>query len=558
MTLIQTLATLTPVISVLVFLVLMRMPASRAMPISAVLTGLVAFFVWKMDSTMLMASVVEGFLSALTPLSIIFGAIFLLNTLKNSGAMDTIRAGFTNISADARVQVIIICWLFGSFIEGSAGFGTPAAIGAPLLVLLGVPPIAAAVVALIADSTSVSFGAIGLPVLFGMEQGLMQGGVSMAAAQIAEHGGTFADYAQFVAMHMITIDLVTGSLVPLVMVAILTGFFGRNKSFKEGLAIWKFALFAGFAFTIPAWMINFIAGPEFPSVIGALIGMAIVIPAAKKGFLLPSQPWNDFAENDKADATAAPAAQPQPVGAAVTKTEISQLAAWTPYLVMALLLVLSRTVAPLKSFLLSFNIGWSELMGTNLKAGFQTLYAPGAFFVAVCILGYFIFKMKPAAFKLSVTTSCKSMVPTIISLGASVPMVKIFLNSGTNTSGLHSMPEQLAELLAHSMGAVWAWMAPVVGIFGAFLSGSATFSNMMFSGLQYGVADNIGMNHALVLALQGIGANAGNMMCVMNVVAAATVVGMAGRESEIIRKTLPVALGYAFVAGTIAFLWGGM
>ncbi|MBY5922027.1 L-lactate permease [Ferrimonas balearica] len=556
MTLIQTLATLTPVISVLVFLVLMRMPASRAMPISAVLTGLVAFFVWKMDSTMLMASVVEGFLSALTPLSIIFGAIFLLNTLKNSGAMDTIRAGFTNISADARVQVIIICWLFGSFIEGSAGFGTPAAIGAPLLVLLGVPPVAAAVVALIADSTSVSFGAIGLPVLFGMEQGLMEGGVSMAAAQIAEHGGSFADYARFIAMHMITIDLVTGTLIPLVLVAVLTGFFGRNKSFAEGLAIWKFALFAGLAFTIPAWTINFIAGPEFPSVIGALIGMAIVIPAAKKGFLLPSQPWHDFADND-AKSDDKPVGEPQSVGAAATKNEISQIAAWTPYLVMAALLVLSRTVAPLKSFLLSFNIGWTELLGTNLKAGFQTLYAPGAFFVTVCILGYFIFKMKPHAFKHSFTSSCKSMVPTIISLGASVPMVKIFLNSGTNAAGLESMPNQLAELLAGSMGAVWAWMAPVVGIFGAFLSGSATFSNMMFSGLQYGVADNIGMNHALVLALQGIGANAGNMMCVMNVVAAATVVGMAGRESEIIRKTLPVALGYAMVAGTIAFIWGG-
>ncbi|SHH30178.1 L-lactate permease [Ferrimonas marina] len=558
MTFIQTLATLTPVISVLVFLVLMRMPASRAMPISAVLTGLVALFVWEMDGTYLMASIVEGFYSAITPLSIIFGAIFLLNTLKNSGAMDTIRAGFTNISADARVQVIIICWLFGSFIEGSAGFGTPAAIGAPLLVLLGVPPIAAAVVALIADSTSVSFGAIGLPVLFGMEQGLMEGGVSMAAAQIAEHGGSFADYARFIALHMITIDLVTGSLIPLVLVAVLTGFFGRNKSFAEGLAIWKFALFAGLAFTIPAWAINYIAGPEFPSVIGALIGMAIVIPAAKKGFLLPAQPWNDFAQSDDVKTEAPVAGQPQSVGAAATKNEISQVAAWAPYLVMAALLVLSRTVAPLKSFLLSFNIGGSGIMGTNLGWGFQTLYAPGAFFVTVCILGFFIFKMKPVAFKNSFTTSCKSMVPTIISLGASVPMVKIFLNSGENSLGLASMPTQLAELLANSMGAVWAWMAPVVGIFGAFLSGSATFSNMMFSGLQYGVADNIGMNHALALALQGIGANAGNMMCVMNVVAAATVVGMAGRESEIIRKTLPVALGYAMVAGTIAFIWGGL
>ncbi|ABV88311.1 L-lactate permease [Shewanella pealeana] len=546
MTFIQLLASLTPIISVMLFLVLLRMPASRAMPISMVFTGLAAVFVWQMDTTFLAASVVEGLLSALTPLTIIFGAVFLLNTLKYSGAMDTIRAGFTNISGDARVQVIIICWLFGSFIEGSAGFGTPAAIGAPLLVLLGIPPIAAAVVALIADSTSVSFGAIGLPVLFGMEQGLTQGGSNMAAEQIAQHGGSFAEYAQFIAMHMITIDLITGTLIPLTMVAILTGFFGRNKSFKEGLAIWKFALFAGLAFTVPAWLINYFAGPEFPSVIGALVGMALVIPVAKKGYLLPKEQWNDFAENDG-----------QERKELATEVKFSQLAAWSPYLIMATLLVLSRTIAPLKTWLSSFNISWTGLLGTELKAGFATLYAPGAFFVLVCILGFFLFKMKSPAIKESISVSCKSMVPTIISLGASVPMVKIFLNSGENASGLASMPVALADTLANSMGAVWAWVSPIVGIFGAFLSGSATFSNMMFSGLQYSVADNIGANHALILAMQGIGANAGNMMCVMNVVAAATVVGMAGRESEIIRKTMPVALGYALVAGTIAAVWGG-
>lgn len=546
MTFIQLLASLTPVISVMLFLVLLKMPASRAMPISAVITGLAAVFVWQMDTSFLAASVVEGLLAAITPLTIIFGAVFLLNTLKFSGAMDTIRAGFTNISSDARVQVIIISWLFGAFIEGSAGFGTPAAIGAPLLVLLGIPPVAAAVVALIADSACVSFGAIGLPVLFGMEQGLTTGGVNMAAAQIAEHGGNFAEYAQFIAMHMITIDMVTGTLIPLVMVCVLTGFFGRNKSFAEGFAIAPFAIFAGLAFTVPAFMINYIAGPEFPSVIGALIGMAVVIPVAKKGIMLPSEPWNDFAENDG-----------QTKKAETTEVRFSQVAAWTPYIVMAALLVLSRVVAPFKSFLTSFSIKWTGLLGTELKAGFHTLYAPGAFFVIVCILGFFLFKMNGKAIKDSVTVSLKSMIPTVISLGASVPMVKIFLNSGTNEAGLASMPVALADTLAGSMGAIWTWIAPVVGIFGAFLSGSATFSNMMFSGLQFSVAETSGQAPALILALQGIGANAGNMMCVMNVVAAATVVGMAGRESEIIRKTMPVALSYAMVAGTIAFVWGG-
>ena len=544
MTFLQILASLSPVISVLIFLVFMRLPASKAMPISMLITALAAAFIWQMDTHFLFASFVEGLLSAVTPLTIIFGAVFLLNTLKFSGAMDTIRAGFTHISADARVQVIIICWLFGSFIEGSAGFGTPAAIGAPLLVLLGVPPVAAAVVALIADSVAVSFGAIGLPVLFGMEQGLQQAGSSMAAEQISHFGATFDGYGQFIALHMITLDVIVGSFIPLVMVMVLTGYFGRNKSFREGLAIWKYAIFAGLAFTVPAWLINYFAGPEFPSVIGSLIGMAIVIPVTRKGWLLPKEAWHDFAENDDKEHEH-------------VEARLSQVAAWTPYLVMATLLILSRVVAPLKSWLTSFNVSVTGIMGTELKASFATLYAPGAFFVLVCFLGFILFRMKGSAIKSAVGVSLKSMIPTVIALGTSVQMVKIFLNSGLNDAGLSSMPIALAKLLAEALGPVWELVSPVVGIFGAFLSGSATFSNMMFSGLQYSVADNINGNHTLILALQGIGANAGNMMCVMNVVAAATVVGMAGRESEIIRKTMPVALVYALLAGAIAMAWGG-
>lgn len=544
MTFLQLIASLTPVISVMIFLVVLRLPASRAMPISLIITGLTAIYIWQMDTVFLVASIVEGLLSAITPLTIIFGAVFLLNTLKFSGAMDTIRSGFTNISPDARVQVIIICWLFGSFIEGSAGFGTPAAICAPLLVVLGIPPIAAAVVALIADSSSVSFGAIGLPVLFGMQQGLIEGGENMAAMQISQHGGSFADYAQYIAMHMITIDLLIGSFIPLIMITILTGFFGRRKSFKEGLALWKFALFSGLAFTLPAWLINYVAGPEFPSVLGGLIGMAIVIPVAKKGWLLPSNPWFDFAQEGKHQRLD-------------TDSKFSQLTAWLPYLIMAILLVLSRALVSVQSWLTGFNLHWTHLLGTDLSANFAIFYAPGFFFVLVCLLGFLIFRMSWLQVSKATACSLKSMLPTLISLGASIPMVKIFLNSGENHAGLSSMPVALAALLAKSLGGVWDWIAPIVGIFGAFLSGSATFSNMMFSGLQYSVADRLDVNREMVLALQGVGANAGNMMCVMNVVAAATVVGMAGKEPEIIRKTMPIALGYALLAGTLAYFWEG-
>lgn len=552
-TIAQLIASLTPVLGVLVFLVWLRLPASKAMPISLLLTILVAAFIWRVPTTIVTASVIEGLFAALTPLFIIFGALFLLNTMKNSGAMDTIRAGFINISPDKRVQVIIITWLFGAFIEGSAGFGTPAAIGAPLLLLLGVPPIAAAVVALIADSTPVSFGAIGLPVLFGIDQGLMSGGESVAAGYLADQGMTTLDFLQSIATHAITIDLITGSLVPLVLVMVLTGFFGRNRSFKEGLVLWRYAIFCGLAFTVPAWLINFVAGPEFPSVVGALLGLGIVVPATKRGFLLPSEPWDDFPASGDAADDGEPGSQQAPSAA-----PMSQVAAWMPYLLLAALLVASRVVAPFKGWLSSFVVSTGDILGTGIVSKMTPLYLPGTFFIVVCIVALVIHRMRVKAFGHAFAVSCRSMVPTIISMGASVPMVRLFLNSKENAAGLGSMPEELASLMASTLGTVWHWVAPIVGSFGAFISGSATFSNMMFSNLQFTAAEHVGLKPELGLGLQMIGANAGNMMCVMNVVAAATVVGMAGRESEIIRKTLPIALAYCLVAGTIAKVWSGM
>ena len=549
-TIAQLIASLTPVLGVLVLLVWLRLPASRAMPISLLFTIVAAAFVWKVPADIVSASVLEGLFAALTPLFIIFGALFLLNTMKNSGAMDTIRAGFINISPDKRVQVIIICWLFGAFIEGSAGFGTPAAIAAPLLLLLGVPPIAAAVVALIADSTPVSFGAIGLPVLFGVDQGLKAGGESVAAQYLAEQGLTTPDFLQAIATHAITIDLVTGSLVPLVMVTVLTGFFGRNRSFKEGLSLWRYAIFTGLAFTVPAWLINFFAGPEFPAVIGSLVGLAIVVPATKRRFLLPRETWDDFDRGD--DDGGRDAADPAQV---VAGAPMSPVAAWMPYLLLAGLLVASRVVPPLKAWLTSYVISTGDILGTGLVSKMTPLYLPGSFFILVCVIALVMHRMQLKAFGHAFGASCRSIVPTIISMGASVPMVRLFLNSNTNGAGLLSMPEELANLMASTLGAVWTWVAPIVGSFDAFISGSATFSNMMFSNLQFTAAEQVGLKPELGLGLQVIGANAGNMMCVMNVVAAATVVGMAGRESEIIRKTLPIALAYCLLAGTLALVW---
>jgi lactate permease len=162
---------LLPILVVGTLLLGFRWPARTAMPVGLAVVVVIALFAWKMSLVAISASVVQGLLIAIGLLWIIFGALLMLETLTKSGALHTIRAGFTTISPDRRVQVIIVAWLFGSFIEGAAGFGTPAAVVAPLLLALGFPAAAAVMAGLIIQSTPVSFGAVGTPMLTGLGPG---------------------------------------------------------------------------------------------------------------------------------------------------------------------------------------------------------------------------------------------------------------------------------------------------------------------------------------------------------------------------------------------------
>ncbi|STZ13793.1 L-lactate permease [Moraxella caviae] len=163
---------LLPILIVFVLLVLMRLPAKVAMPVAYVATTLLSLFVWQTSGSQVAAATVHGVLTAVNVLFIVFAAILLLNTLKESGAIVAVRQGFMGISPDRRVQMIIVAWLFGSLIEGSTGWGTPSAVGAPLLLALGFPAMACVMAILIIQSTPVSYGAVGTPILIGVNSGL--------------------------------------------------------------------------------------------------------------------------------------------------------------------------------------------------------------------------------------------------------------------------------------------------------------------------------------------------------------------------------------------------
>ena len=541
MTILTTLAALTPILAVLILLVALRLPATRAMPISLVATAVLALVVWQVPAVQIAAAALEGLIISLSILWILFGAILLLNTLTVSGAMHTIRNMFFSISGDQRVQVIIVAWLFGAFIEGAAGFGTPAAITAPLMVTLGFPPLAAVVLALIADSSPVSFGALGTPFLIGLGNGLLQDG--QLASQVVSGTGiqSMENLLNTLAVQTVQIDLLVGSLIPLILVLILTRFFGKNKSWKEGLVLWKFALFAGFSFLLPALLVAVLFGPEFPSLFGALAGLIIVIPAARRGFLLPKQTWSLNGEHPSETA---------PVGLSLTR-------AWLPYLLVALFLILTRlNFLPIKEWLLRQSLRFENILGTSISTSLEPLYLPGSIFVVVVLLTLFLHRLDLPTFAGVLKKSTLRLGTSAIALGTALPMVRIFINSGVNSVGLESMPIELAALTAQLTGGYWTFFAPLVGSLGSFLAGSATFSNMMFSLFQVSVAVDAGISPLLVLSLQVLGANAGNMICVLNVVAAASVVGLSGAEGKIIRFTLFPMLYYILWSGLVGYLLG--
>ena len=553
---------LMPIVTVAVFLVVLRWPASRAMPLSYLVAAGLALFVWQVPLIKVTAASVNGLIVAATLLYIIFGAILLLNTLQESGAMRTIRRGFTDISSDRRIQVIIVAWLFGSFIEGSAGFGTPAAVAVPLLVGLGFPGMAAVMAGMIIQSTPVSFGAAGTPILVGVNSGLT--GVP-AVEQFAAEAGylVWADFLAFIGFKVAILHTIAGTLVPLILVSFMTRFFGPNRSFLEGLQVWKFALFAAVSMTAPYLAAGYLLGPEFPALFGGLIGLGIVVPAARAGFLVPppEQAWQ-FADKDQWPADWTGSVEVKDVRAA--HGDIGMKMAWAPYGVVALLLVLSRLQEiPYTDITLPFNewlrsalatFEWNNIFGTDISASVQPFYSPGFFFIVVSLATFFLHRIEPERYAKSWVTSLKVTAAASVALVFTVPMVQIFINTTDGGAGFARMPVALADGVAALVGSTYPIFAPFIGGIGAAVAGSNTVSNMMLSLFQFEMGPRIGADPSWMVALQAIGGAAGNMICVHNVVAASAVVGLVGREGSVIRLTLAPFVYYALLPGAVGYM----
>ena len=533
-----------------VLLVGFRVPAKKAMPAAYVAAVAVALWAWQMVPSRVVAASIQGLFLSFDLLFIIFGAILLLHTLERSGGVGAIRRSFHGISDDRRVQVVIVAWLFGSFIEGAAGFGAPAAVAAPLLVALGFPAASAVMLGMMVQSTAVTFGAVGTPILVGVQGGL---GGEAFSADLAAVGMTMTDFLRAVTAKSVLLHATAGVLMPTWMVVMMTRFFGKNGSWSEGLSILPFTLLGGLAFTVPYVLFGTFLGPEFPSLLGAPVGLAIVVFIARKGWLLPQDTWNfpDRAswkdewvsglEEELADV---------PEG-----DNITAVVAWAPYAMLGGLLVLTRLPSlPIGAWLRTVDVEWANILGSGITATTTPLYLPGFVLLVVVAITALLHRMEGSDVVDAVRSSSKVLLGAGIVLVFTVPMVRVYINSDVNGADMLSMPLAMADWVAGNVGQIWPFFAGFTGGLGAFIAGSNTVSNLMFSAFQFGVAERLAMSTVMIVSLQAVGAAAGNMIAIHNVVAASATVGLLGKEGATLRKTVLPTIYYLLVIGILGLI----
>ena len=482
----------------LVFIFLLfikRTSLLKASLVTLFLYTFLAIFYWKILPVSLYASYGKGFFVALDIFIIIFGAIFFLEILKDLKIIKNISHYLGSLSSDYRVQVIIIAWLLECFIEGTAGFGTPAAIAVPILIGLGLTPIRALVVGLLGNSVPGVFGAAGTPIKMGFI-GLNTAGVPLISALLNT----------------------AGFIIPVFMLWVITS--GRQNRKKEFIDALPFAVWSGLAFVIPS-LLAVSLGQEFPSILGSIAGLIIIVISVKFGFLIPKEKLS-LVEESKNESTMSP------------------FKAFLPYIILVTLLILGKIIL--------------GKIGIPLNLGFKhtfSLFNPGFIFIISGLLVILIFKEKWNTIHSSIKKGFSGALPPFVVVLSMLAMVQIMINSGQNSSGLLSA----ITLITESFETSWLpFFAPFVGAFGAFMTGSVTVSNIMFGNLFHMAAINLNLDSSAILSLGVVGAAAGNMIALADILTAEAVTGLKNSERAVLKGVIVPCLIYLSILGLIGIL----
>jgi len=526
------LAAVIPIVFFFLALAVFRLKGHVAGSITLALSILVAIFAFQMPADMALAAAGYGFAYGLWPIAwIIVAAVFLYKLTVKSGQFEVIRSSVLSITDDQRLQVLLIGFCFGAFLEGAAGFGAPVAITAALLVGLGFNPLYAAGLCLIANTAPVAFGALGIPII--------------VAGQV-----TGIDAFHIGAMTGRQLPLLS-LFVPFWLVFMMDGVRGVKET-------WPAALVAGLSFAVTQYFTSNFIGPELPDITSALASLI-----ALTLFLKVWQPKRSFA------------GAPGSVGAAVANGGGSQpspyslgeiFKAWSPFLILTVLV----TIWTLKPFKAAFAAGGSMYSWVFNFAvpHLDQLVIKSAPIVATPTAIPAVFKLDPISatgtaiflsallsmlvLKINFRTGLTTFKETLYELRwpiLSIGMVLAFAFV-TNYSGMSST---MALVLAGT-GAAFPFFSPFLGWLGVFLTGSDTSSNALFSSLQATTAHQIGVNDTLLVAANTSGGVTGKMISPQSIAVACAATGLVGKESDLFRFTLKHSLFFATIVGLITLV----
>lgn len=431
----------------------------------------------------------EAVHSTATILWIILPALSIYEFQRRAGATERIRHTLAALTDDRRIQTILIAWFFGLFMEGAAGFGTPVALAAPLLVGLGYAPVRAVALALLGHAAGVSFGAVGTPVLAQVEL------TGLAAGDIA--GRTAVLHA------------VAGPILLLLMVRL-----AGDAPLSRSDLVWS--ALAALCFFVPSLALAYLSGPELPTLGGALLGCA--------GFVILLRRRRPSSKQDLR----------------------GLLPDLTPYLLILLFVLATRLIPPLQQLLSGLELAWS--LDETFRGTFQPLYHPGTMLFLGFFAGAFI-NGHGGLVGAALASALRRLLPVALALLVMLALSRLMVHSG-----------MIAELASAASGAGPAWpvVAPLIGVLGTFITGSATASNILFTELQLSTAASLSLPPLTLAAAQGFGAAIGNVIAPHNIIAGSATVGLFGREGEILAHTARPCALYAAIGGVTVFsilLW---
>jgi lactate permease len=499
---------------------------------TALLVLVATSFWWGLDSITLLAASLRGGFIATEIILIIFGALLIIEVVKRQDLFATIEHLFASITRDYRAQSLITAFALVYFIEGVAGFGTPAIVAVPIMVALGFKPLHAVVLSLIGDTVPVAFGAIGLPITFGV--GSVIEGLSQNPTGVVNN----------VVLTTAALNIVASIFLAMIVVAMSIKMHRPKHGINSFLEFVPFAITSGLIVSIFGFLTAIFIGPELPSIIGGMFGVVLISIMAKNNILMP-----------KTKLSQASNAQ---TSASVIHKEREQLwRASYPYLLLVGLLVLSRLpYLPFREWLQNIEISTSSLLGTTISYSVAPLFS-ASFILILCATLVLLISRKnidsPKGIILDVVGTLKRPYLALLIVLA---FVQIFIFSGESSStDLASMPAVIAESISNFTGRLWPFFAPFIGALGSFVAGSATVSNLVFSSLQYDIATSSGLDPAKLLSLQTMGAAAGNMIALHNIVAALAIAGLSENNSHhVIKHNIIPLFVLLFVAGALGLL----